>query len=108
MLDDVGLDYICTTAERFFVVGRVLGNMVAALAEQPLSRLLKHIIQCYLRLSDNPRLVKKIAIPVLKLCSHILLLRRFLLSQFFFLREMFFDFYVAGLVMHLEVAFRTC
>ncbi|KAE8711309.1 Cell differentiation protein RCD1-like protein [Hibiscus syriacus] len=55
LLDDVGLDYICTTAERFFAVGRVLGTMVAALAEQPSSRLLKHIIRCYLRLSDNPR-----------------------------------------------------
>ncbi|KAD5507595.1 hypothetical protein E3N88_15298 [Mikania micrantha] len=55
LLDDVGLDYICTTAERFFAVGRVLGNMVAALADQQSSRLLKHIIRCYLRLSDNPR-----------------------------------------------------
>ncbi|KAG8386100.1 hypothetical protein BUALT_Bualt03G0113900 [Buddleja alternifolia] len=55
LLDDVGLEYICTTAERFFAVGRVLGNMVAALAEQPSSRLLKHIIRCYLRLSDNLR-----------------------------------------------------
>ena len=58
LLDDVGLDYICTTAERFFAVGRVLGNMVAALSEQPSSRLLKHIIRCYLRLSDNPKWVK--------------------------------------------------
>ncbi|XP_072055059.1 uncharacterized protein [Arachis hypogaea] len=58
LLDDVGLDYVCTTAERFFAVGRVLGNMVAALAEQPSSRLLKHIIRCYLRLSDNRRLDK--------------------------------------------------
>ncbi|PON41197.1 Clathrin, heavy chain [Parasponia andersonii] len=55
LLDDMGLDYICTTAERFFAVGRVLGNMVGALAEQPSSRLLKHIIRCYLRLSENPR-----------------------------------------------------
>lgn len=55
LLDDVGLDYICTTAERFFAVGRVLGNMVASLAEQHSSRLLKHIIRCYLRLSENPR-----------------------------------------------------
>ncbi|KAL6587816.1 hypothetical protein OROMI_000794 [Orobanche minor] len=54
LLDDVGLEYICTMAERFFTVGRVLANMVAALAEQPSSRLLKHIIRCYLRLSDNP------------------------------------------------------
>ncbi|KAI4320796.1 hypothetical protein MLD38_034242 [Melastoma candidum] len=55
LLDDFGLDYICTTAERFFAVGRVLAHMVAALAEQPSSRLLKHIIRCYLRLADNPR-----------------------------------------------------
>ena len=58
LLDDVGLDYICTTAERFFAVGRVLGNMVTTLADQPSSRLLKHIIRCYLRLSDNPRLIE--------------------------------------------------
>ncbi|KAK9689233.1 hypothetical protein RND81_09G045000 [Saponaria officinalis] len=50
LLDNVGLDYICTTAERFFAVGRVLANMVA---EQPSSRLLKHIVRCYLRLSEN-------------------------------------------------------
>ncbi|KAK0602392.1 hypothetical protein LWI29_032874 [Acer saccharum] len=55
LLDDVGLDYICTTAESLFALGRVLGNMVAALAEQPSSRLFKQIIQCYLRLSENAR-----------------------------------------------------
>ncbi|PNH09576.1 Cell differentiation protein rcd1, partial [Tetrabaena socialis] len=54
----VGLNYICATAERFFAVGAVLGNMVVAQAQmvdQPSQRLLKHIIRCYLRLSDNPR-----------------------------------------------------
>lgn len=55
LLDDVGLRYICATAERFFAVGSVLGNMVVSLAEQPSTRLLKHIIRCYLRLSDNQR-----------------------------------------------------
>eukprot|EP00262_Sarcandra_glabra_P011102 TRINITY_DN26814_c0_g1_i1.p1 TRINITY_DN26814_c0_g1~~TRINITY_DN26814_c0_g1_i1.p1 ORF type:complete len:326 (+),score=30.03 TRINITY_DN26814_c0_g1_i1:147-1124(+) len=55
LLDDVGLRYICATAERFFAVGRVLGTMVASLAEQPSTRLLKHIIRCYLRLSENAR-----------------------------------------------------
>eukprot|EP00252_Welwitschia_mirabilis_P009494 TRINITY_DN2212_c0_g1_i3.p1 TRINITY_DN2212_c0_g1~~TRINITY_DN2212_c0_g1_i3.p1 ORF type:complete len:286 (-),score=47.32 TRINITY_DN2212_c0_g1_i3:518-1375(-) len=55
LLDDVGLAYICATAERFFAVGAVLGNMVSSLAEQPSTRLLKHIIRCYLRLSENPR-----------------------------------------------------
>jgi CCR4-NOT transcription complex subunit 9 len=55
LLDDVGLNYICATAERFFAVGTVLATMVQLLAEQPSVRLLKHIIRCYLRLSDNPR-----------------------------------------------------
>ncbi|KAF3683401.1 Cell differentiation protein RCD1 -like protein [Capsicum annuum] len=55
LLDDVSLRYICTTSELVFAVVRVLGNMVGALAAQPSSSLLKHIIRCYLRLSDNPR-----------------------------------------------------
>ncbi|GBG75285.1 hypothetical protein CBR_g19918 [Chara braunii] len=55
LLDDVGLEYICATAERFFAVGGVLSSMVSMLAEQPSVRLLKHIIRCYLRLSDNTR-----------------------------------------------------
>ncbi|URE49745.1 U3 small nucleolar RNA-interacting protein [Musa troglodytarum] len=55
LLDEVGLRYICATAERFFAVGSVLANMVVSLAEQPSTRLLKHIIRCYLRLSDNQR-----------------------------------------------------
>ncbi|KAH0721892.1 hypothetical protein KY289_004936 [Solanum tuberosum] len=63
LLDDVGLNYICTTSDRFFEVAQVLGNMVGALAEQPSSRLLKHIIRCYLRLSDEPR-----ACQALKIC----------------------------------------
>eukprot|EP00897_Mesotaenium_endlicherianum_P006577 jgi/Mesen1/5948/ME000301S05073 len=55
LLDDVGLSYICATAERFFAVGAVLSSMVQMLAEVPSVRLLKHIIRCYLRLSDNAR-----------------------------------------------------
>ena len=50
-----GLDYICATAERFFAVSAVLNNMVQVLPENPSVRLLKHIIRCYLRLSDNQR-----------------------------------------------------
>ena len=37
----VGLNYICATAERFFAVGAVLGNMVVLLSEAPSPRLLK-------------------------------------------------------------------
>lgn len=87
LLDEMGLNYICATAERFFAVcgfwvphgwvgGRgwlsldqlppthpkkqvstVLSNMVQTLIEVPSVRLLKHIVRCYLRLSENPRCV---------------------------------------------------
>ena len=33
------------------------GKMVASLAKEPSGRLLKHIVRCYLRLSDNARCV---------------------------------------------------
>eukprot|EP00941_MAST-03F_sp_MAST-3F-sp1_P005373 g5373.t1 len=58
LLDDVGLNYICATAERFYAVSTVLSNMVSAEASQskgPSGRLVKHIVRCYLRISDNPR-----------------------------------------------------
>jgi CCR4-NOT transcription complex subunit 9 len=55
LLDSAGLAYICATAERFFAVSAVLSSMVTGLAEQSSVRLLKHIVRCYLRLSDNPR-----------------------------------------------------
>jgi len=55
LLDEVGLAYICHTADRFFAVSQVLSNMVNALMENPSHRLLKHIIRCYLRLADNSK-----------------------------------------------------
>eukprot|EP01099_Mayorella_cantabrigiensis_P007200 TRINITY_DN6266_c0_g1_i1.p1 TRINITY_DN6266_c0_g1~~TRINITY_DN6266_c0_g1_i1.p1 ORF type:complete len:326 (-),score=57.61 TRINITY_DN6266_c0_g1_i1:44-1021(-) len=55
LLDEGGLNYICATYERFIAVSTVLGNMVALVVDQPSARLLKHIIRCYLRLSDNPK-----------------------------------------------------
>ncbi|KAK1741953.1 CCR4-NOT transcription complex subunit 9 [Skeletonema marinoi] len=55
LLDDVGLGYVCATAERFYAVSTVLNNMVGSLVLNPSVRLLKHIVRCYLRLSDNGR-----------------------------------------------------
>jgi len=55
LLDETGLAYICATAERFYAVSTVLANLVGALVEQPSGRLLKHIVRCFLRLSDNAR-----------------------------------------------------
>lgn len=55
LLDDTGLSYICQTYERFYAVGTVLSNMVQALVSTPSIRLVKHVVRCYLRLSDNGR-----------------------------------------------------
>ncbi|XP_052178690.1 uncharacterized protein LOC127792280 [Diospyros lotus] len=55
LMDDVGLGYICASADRFYALGKVLGDMVVALAEHPSARLLKHIIRCYLQLTGHRR-----------------------------------------------------
>ncbi|KAK1444734.1 Rcd1-like protein [Babesia gibsoni] len=55
MLDDRGLAYVCATAERFYAVAAVLNSMVMSLLENPSRRILKHVVRCYLRLSENPR-----------------------------------------------------
>lgn len=57
LLDDMGLSYICATFERFSTVSSVLSKMVDGLPERDRSsnRLLKHIVRCYLRLSNNTR-----------------------------------------------------
>lgn len=57
LLDETGLTYICHTYERFYAVGTVLSNMVAQLVDTQAVRLLKHVVRCYLRLSDNLRCV---------------------------------------------------
>lgn len=55
LLDETGLSYICQTYERFSHVAMILGKMVLSLAKEQCARLLKHVVRCYLRLSDNPR-----------------------------------------------------
>lgn len=54
LVDDAGLAYVCQTYERFAAVASVLKIMVDQLATQQTTRLLKHVVRCYLRLSDNP------------------------------------------------------
>ena len=49
LLDDMGLNYICQTYERFYAVGTVLSNMVQTLVDQQTVRLLKHVVRCFLR-----------------------------------------------------------
>jgi CCR4-NOT transcription complex subunit 9 len=55
LTDENGLTYICATYDRFSHVAKVLGLMVLHLAKDPSTRLLKHVVRCYLRLSDNSK-----------------------------------------------------
>lgn len=55
LTDEEGLTYICATYDRFSHVAKVLGLMVLHLAKDPSTRLLKHVVRCYLRLSDNSK-----------------------------------------------------
>ncbi len=54
-MDEEGLKYLCGKAERFYAVSSVLNFMVESQMQKPSVRLLKHIIKCYFRLSENPR-----------------------------------------------------
>ncbi|XP_022848400.1 cell differentiation protein rcd1-like isoform X2 [Olea europaea var. sylvestris] len=53
--DGEGLNYVCIAADRFYAVGRVLRNLVVGLAAHPSPWLLKHIIKCYIRISEDVR-----------------------------------------------------
>ncbi|KRZ67978.1 Cell differentiation protein RCD1 -like protein [Trichinella papuae] len=55
LLDDHGLAYVCQTYDRFSHVAMILGKMVMSLKGEPSARLLKHVIRCYCRLSENVR-----------------------------------------------------
>ncbi|CAN3356931.1 protein Caf40p [Diutina catenulata] len=74
LLDDQGLTYICHTYERFHTVASVLSKMIDQLAIQQQqktaseqvpnnssARLLKHVVRCYMRLSDNLEARKALA-----------------------------------------------
>lgn len=53
IVHEKGLNYVCQTPDRFFSVHNVLLNMVTHMVSKPSSRLLKHVIRCYLRLADH-------------------------------------------------------
>lgn len=55
LLDEAGLNYVCATAERFYAVSTILASMITKLLEAPSVRLLKHIVRCYLRLSEHAK-----------------------------------------------------
>lgn len=57
-MDEEGLRYCCLVADRFFAITSALETMMEKISEEPSQRLLKHIVRCYLKLSESPRLAK--------------------------------------------------
>lgn len=57
LTDQGGLNYICQKPERFYVINTVLEKLLKkqASSSPPQKRLLKNIIRCYLKLSENTR-----------------------------------------------------
>lgn len=55
LIDEQGLAYICQNYGRFFAVATVLNRMVNQLLSNMVIRLLKHVVRCYLRLSEHPK-----------------------------------------------------
>lgn len=53
LLDDAGLAYVCQSYKRFLAVARKLGSVTQKIVDTKSVRLLKHVVRCYLRLSDN-------------------------------------------------------
>jgi CCR4-NOT transcription complex subunit 9 len=58
LMKDEGLKYCCAFAQRFYAVDHALQNLLENLAEEPSHQLLRHIIGCYLRLSQSPRSIE--------------------------------------------------
>ena len=67
LLDDMGLQYICQTYERFYAVGTVLSNMVTQLVDQQTVRLLKHVVRCFLRYASDSLINRRGQITYLSL-----------------------------------------
>ncbi|XP_002270523.1 uncharacterized protein LOC100267046 [Vitis vinifera] len=93
LVQDEGLRYFCSFAERFFALARVMGTMVDNLVEEPSQRLLKHIIHCYVRLSGCPRACDgfKICLPIRLRDAAILNLVRDDPIALEWLRQLFFN-----------------
>ena len=55
LLDEYGLSFFCQSYEYLYMLVSVLNVMTVQLVEMPSTRLLKHVIRCYLRLSEHPK-----------------------------------------------------
>ncbi|CDW57025.1 cell differentiation protein RCD1 [Trichuris trichiura] len=54
LLEDGGLCHVCGNYDRFFRVVNTLVRIVYSMGSEPPARLLKQVIRCFCRLSENP------------------------------------------------------
>jgi CCR4-NOT transcription complex subunit 9 len=64
LLDNLGLDYVCRTDERLNAVANILKDMMDEMEKVPSeegkdNKMVRQIIRCFLRLSENPKFDKK-------------------------------------------------
>lgn len=61
LLDNLGLSYVCQTEQRLKYIVEQLNSMLTSQVEQPSLRLFKHIIRCYLRLTDDAKGIEELS-----------------------------------------------
>lgn len=64
MMQEQGLQYCCEPANRLCAIMKVFNDVIEKMQDEPSTTVLKNIIQCYVILSDDPRLASN-------LCKHI-------------------------------------
>lgn len=67
LMDENGLTYVCYTEERLLALAQILKDMTEEYSKDPASpgdkdvqRLLRHIVRCFLRLSENQNAIMKL------------------------------------------------
>ena len=63
LMDNLGLDYVCRTEERLNAVAQILKDMMEEMdrssEENRDAKMIRQIVRCFLRLSENPKLHNK-------------------------------------------------
>ncbi|KAM6548985.1 hypothetical protein CsatB_020661 [Cannabis sativa] len=54
-IGEEGLEHCCSSAENFLSLSRTLAQNIQDLGREPCKRFLNHMINCYLKLAENPR-----------------------------------------------------
>ncbi|XP_074346877.1 cell differentiation protein rcd1-like [Apium graveolens] len=61
MMQEQGLQYCCEPANRLCAIMKVFNDVIEKMQDEPSSTVLKNIIECYVILSDDPRLASNLS-----------------------------------------------